>query len=168
MGVLVTLAAAVLAGLCIRVDCLVVEAPAGQLRAVLPLGPPGGRDLSFSLSFRHSVAKLPVEDFFRPVDGRLQLYRTVYSGLGAGLPFGDEGGTVSLVDGSIVIDGLDRRMERLAVSPSSFTENRLTVWGRRYDFFRLIGGGGIAILAVDRRPLLAVIFPRPGTKGEPE
>lgn len=163
-----TLAAAALAGFSIRVDCLVVEAPAGHVRAVLPLGPPGGEDLSFSMSFRHSVAKLPVEDFFRPADGWLQLYRTVYSGLGAGLPFGDEGGTVSLVDGAIVIEGLDRRFERLAVSPSSFTENRLTVWGRRYDFYRLIGGGGVAILALHRRPLLSVIFPRPGTKGEPE
>jgi hypothetical protein len=42
------------------------------------------------------------------------------------------------------------------------------VWGRRYDFYRLIGGGGIAILAVDRRPLLAAILRRPSTKGEPE
>jgi hypothetical protein len=163
-GVLLALVAAAVAGLSVTVDCLVVEAPAG--RAVRPLGPPGPRAGSFVLSFMHSVAKLPVAEYFRPRGGEIQLYRTVYKGLGAGLPFGDEGGTVSIVDGSIVIEGLDRRFRSIAVSPSSLTENRLAAWGNRYDLLELIGGSGTAILVISRRPILYALIARTQAKGE--
>ena len=164
-GALQALLAAAVAALSLRFDCLAIEGPAGTLRAEIPLGLAGARGSSFVLSFMHSVAKLPVAEYFRPRGGEIQLYKTVYKGLGAGLPFGDEGGRVSLVDGSIVIDGLDRRFQSITVSPSSFTENRLEVGGRRYDLYALVGGGGIATLRISRRPVGEVIFRGQTAKG---
>ena len=78
-----------------------------------------GRDGRFALSHRHSVAKLPWVDEFRVGSGNeLVLYRTRYGAFGAGLPSGDEGGTVSLEDGWIVIDGMDRRFASVVLAPS--------------------------------------------------
>jgi hypothetical protein len=113
-----------------------------------------GRDGGFELSHRHSVAKLPWIEQFRVGPGDVMLlYRTRYGAFGAGLPSGDEGGTVSLEDGWIVIDGMDRRFPRVALSPSSFTEHRLAIGRRAWALWPLVAGRTPVTMAVSRPPL---------------
>ncbi len=113
-----------------------------------------GRDGSFELSHRHSVAKLPWIEQFRVGPGDVMLlYRTRYGAFGAGLPSGDEGGTVSLEDGWIVIDGLDREFHSVALSPASFTEHRLAVGRRAWALWPLVAGRTPVTMAVNRRPI---------------
>ncbi|MCX7029449.1 MAG: DUF1850 domain-containing protein [Spirochaetes bacterium] len=143
-------AIAVAAAFFIRPACLALRDPAGRAVGLFPLGP----DARFELSHRHSVAKLPWVEWFRVGPGDVMvLYRTRYGAFGAGLPSGDEGGTVSLEDGWIVIDGMDRRFPRVALSPSSFTEHRLAIGRRAWALWPLVAGRTPVTMAVDRQPL---------------
>jgi len=81
------------------------------------------------------------------------LYRTRYGAFGAGLPSGDEGGTVSLEDGWIVIDGMDRRFASVALSPGAGTEHRLAIGGRAWALWPLAAGRAPVTMAVERTPL---------------
>jgi hypothetical protein len=124
----------------------------GRLAGLFALGRDGG----FTLSHRHSVAKLPWVDEFR-VDpgGMMVLYRTRYGAFGAGLPSGDEGGSVSLENGWIVIDGMDREFGSVALSVSAITEHRLAIGGRAWALLPLARRTPV-IMAVERVPVVLV------------
>jgi hypothetical protein len=116
-----------------------------------------GQDGSFELSHRHSVAKLPwIEQFHVGPGDVMVLYRTRYGAFGAGLPSGDEGGTVSLEDGWIMIDGMDREFRSVALSPSSFTEHRLAVGSRAWALWPLVAGRTPVTMAVSRQSIGSV------------
>ncbi len=85
------------------------------------------------------------------------LYRTRYGAFGAGLPSGDEGGTVSLEDGWIVIDGMDRKFRSVALSPSSFTEHRLAIGSRAWALWPLTAGRTPVTMAVEQPPIGLVV-----------
>jgi hypothetical protein len=141
------IAAALCGLLCFSAPCLVVRDEAGRARAILPL-PPGG---SFALQFRHSVTRQPCIDRFRLGTGdRMVLVGTEFQGLGAGLPFTDEGGSVTLRDGWIVLEGLNRVFGEIRIAPLALTEHRIVVAGVEHDLLALIGGRGQARLAVER------------------
>jgi hypothetical protein len=113
-----------------------------------------GRGGRFGLSHRHSVEKVPWVDEFRVDPGDVMvLYRTRYGAFGAGLPSGDEGGTVSLHDGWIVIDGMDREFRSVALSPGSFTEHRLAVGRRAWALWPLVAGRTPVTMAPSRPPI---------------
>ena len=149
-AVAVALVAAAAAGMLVEVPGLAVR-DTEQKVAFLPLG----RDATFDISFRHSVARCPVLESFRlgPRDTML-LVRTVSAGLGAGLPFSDEGGTVTIEDGQIVLAGLHRVFSRIPLLPLPLTEHRLRVGRRTADLAALTGGRGVVVLAIERRPVI--------------
>jgi hypothetical protein len=131
----------------IRTPYLVVRSPGGRVAARFALSL---SDPSFSISYLHSVARLPCVETFRPGPaGSIELTRTAYKGLGAGLPFTEEGGRLSLQDGWIVIEGLSRRFPRIAVLPMSFTEHRLAI-GRQVYALADLTGGHLAVLTIER------------------
>ena len=111
------------------------------------------RDGEFELSHRHSVAKLPWIDEFRVGPGGVMvLFRTRYGAFGAGLPSGDEGGMVSLDDGWIVIDGMHREFQSVALSVSSITGHRLAVGSRAWALWPVVAGRTPVTMAVERLP----------------
>jgi len=139
-------------------ECLVVRTRAGRTAALFPIG---REEPAFVISWRHSVTREPCAEYFRRGrDGRIELYRTVFKGLGAGLPFSDEGGTVSLQDGSIVIDGLSRSLERITLAVLPLTEHRLAVGGSEREVLALTGGEHFADLTIERMPLGRVLLAR--------
>jgi hypothetical protein len=134
----------------VRPACLSFRDREGRLAGLFLLGRDGG----FELSHRHSVAKLPWIEQFRVGPGDVMLlYQTRYGAFGAGLPSGDEGGTVSLEDGWIVIDGMNREFHSVALSPSSFTEHRLAVGSRAWALWPLVAGRTPVTMAVSRPPI---------------
>lgn len=114
---------------------------------------PLGRGGSWELSHRHSVEKVPWVDEFRVGPGDVMvLYRTRFGAFGAGLPSGDEGGTVSLQDGWIVIDGMHREFTSVALSASSITEHRLAVGSRAWALWPIARRTPVT-MAVSRPPI---------------
>jgi hypothetical protein len=143
-------ASAVAAAFFVRPACLSFRDREGGLAGLFVLG----RDGRFELSHRHSVAKLPwVDDFRVGPEGEMVLFRTRYGAFGAGLPSGDEGGTVSLEGGWIVIDGMDRRFASVALSAGATTEHRLAIRGRAWALWPLAAGRTPVTMAVERTPL---------------
>jgi hypothetical protein len=130
-----------------RQDCLVVRTNSGRVAALFPLE---GEEPAFVISWRHSVTREPCAEYFRKGEGgAIELYRTVFKGLGAGLPFGDEGGAVSLRDGAIVIDGMKRSFARIDLIALPLTEHHVTVGGREYDLLGLLGGEHRAVFTIE-------------------
>jgi hypothetical protein len=115
-------------------------------------------DASFAMRYRHSVAKLPSTEYFTAdADGTIRLYRTVYKGLGAGLPFTDEGGRARIENDAIVIDGLERSFSRIPILPSPITEHRLIVGSREYDLLEAIGNGSVGVITIERTSILRLM-----------
>jgi len=136
----ISAAAAVLAAALFfpREPCLTLRTRDGRLVAAYALD---RREPRFQISYRHSVARLPAVEYFRATPGgRIELYKTAYQGLGAGLPFGEEGGTVRLECGWILIEGLRRSFPSVTLSPMTLTEHRLRIGGREVDLAALAGG----------------------------
>jgi hypothetical protein len=117
------------------------------------------REPGFRISYRHSVARLPAIEYFRESpSGELELYKTAYQGLGAGLPFGEEGGTVLLENGWILIEGLQRRFPEVTLSPMPLTEHSLRVGGRQVDLAALSGGRPFRLRIVRRCLASRLVF----------
>jgi hypothetical protein len=131
--------------------CLALRASDGRALAFLALD---RRTPRFEIAYRHSVARLPAVEYFRASNRELELYKTAYQGLGAGLPFGDEGGTVSLQDGWILIEGLRRRFPAVTLSPMPLTEHSLRVGGRKVDLAALSASRALT-LRLERRSLVS-------------
>jgi hypothetical protein len=143
-------------------DCLVVRARTGRTAALFPLP---RKEPAFVVSWLHSVSREPCAEYFRRgKGGTIELYRTVFRGLGAGLPFSDEGGTVSLQDGSIVIDGLSRSFPRFVLAALPLTQHRLQVGSRQFDVLELLGGERFAVFSIERKPLGRILLARAGAR----
>jgi hypothetical protein len=141
-----------------RRDCLVVRTGSGRTAAFFPLGE---EEPAFVISWRHSVTREPCAEYYRKArGGRIEVYRTVFKGLGAGLPFGDEGGTVSLQDGSIVIDGMSRVFPRIDLLALPLTEHRLAVGGREHGMLDLLAGEHRAVFTIERKSPGGMILSR--------
>jgi hypothetical protein len=155
LAALAAVLALVLASTRLQVPCLVVQDREQKEVAFFPLW---GKDATFDISFLHSVARRPVVESFRrgPAD-RIVLFRTTYQGLGAGLPFGEEGGTVSVRNGWITLEGIHRELPRLVILPLPLTEHRLRVRGRPVDLLGLLGGRGPATLSIQRKSIEKII-----------
>ena len=146
----ISAAAAVLAAAVFffRTPVLELRAAEGRLLAAYALD---RREPTFQISYRHSVARLPAIEYFREAPGgELELYKTAYQGLGAGLPFTDEGGTVRLEGGWILIEGLHRRFPSVTLSPMPLTQHSLKVGGREVDLAALSGGHSFRLRIVRR------------------
>jgi hypothetical protein len=142
----------VAASFAVRPECLRLRDRDGRLVGLF-LAEPG--QAGFALYQRHSVEKTPWVDRFRIEAGEpaaMVLYRTEYQSLGAGLPSGDEGGTVRLEDGWIVIDGMRRVFTRVVLGPSEIGEPRIMVGSRTWDLWRLAAGQGPLTLEAGRVP----------------
>jgi len=137
--------------------CLTLRAADGRLLASYALD---RREPLFQIAYRHSVARLPAVEYFRASGGELELYRTAYQGLGAGLPFGEEGGTVRLEDGWILIEGLRRRFPSVSLSPMPLTEHFLSIGGRRVDLAALSGSRALDLRIERHSPLGRLVFGR--------
>jgi hypothetical protein len=141
----------------LREPCLALRSRDGEVLAVYALD---RREPRFQIAYRHSVARLPAVEFFRACGRELELYKTAYQGLGAGLPFGEEGGVVRLEDGWILIEGLRRRFPAVTLSPMPLTEHSLRVGGRQVDLAALTGSRAVS-LRIESRPILGrLVFGR--------
>lgn len=145
-----------------RHDCLVVRTGSGRISALFPIAK---EEPAFVIAWRHSVTKEPCAEYYRKGEGgAIELYRTVFKGLGAGLPFADEGGVVSLRDGAIVIDGMKRTFTRVDLIALPLTEHRLTVGGREHDLLALLGGGHRAVFTIERKSPGRILLARAGRR----
>ncbi len=139
-------------------DCLVVRTALGRPAGLFPLEE---KEPAFVISWRHSVTKEPCAEYYRRGKaGGIELYRTVFKGQGAGLPFGDEEGKAGIRDGAIVIDGLHRTLPRIVLFALPLTEHKLSVGGRQIDILGLLAGGHQAVFTIEKLPRGRILLAR--------
>lgn len=162
---LVLAAAAIIAAAVVSLplrDCLVVRTGCAKTAALFPLG---REDPAFIISWRHSVTREPCAEYYRRAEGgRIALYRTVFKGLGAGLPFGDEGGRVSIQDGAIVIDGMERTLPRIVLAALPLTEHRLQAGRREAAVLSLLDGEHVAVFTIEKKSLARIAMAMAGLR----
>lgn len=123
--------------------CLCMLLWAGAARAASPAGTDGvlvlknadgavlfscpARDgLTFGIRYIHSVAKSPVEDWFRVSHQTIFLEKTVYQDFGAGLPHTPgPGQTMSTGDGHIIISGYHKALPSFDVRVGRIAQHTL-------------------------------------------
>ncbi len=82
----------------------------------------------FSVLYRHSVEQTWVEEIFGWSSDGLLLKSVRFASLGAGLPFSDEGGSLTVDDAEFVIEHLDILVTSFSFMP--IPENEYTIrWG---------------------------------------
>ena len=140
-----------------REPCLTLRARDGRVVATYALD---RREPRFQIAYRHSVARLPAIEYFRASNRGLELYKTSYQGLGAGLPFGTEGGVVRLEDGWIVIEELRRSFPSVTLSPMPLTEHRLRIGGREVDLAALSASRALTLRIESKSLVGRLVFGR--------
>ena len=87
----------------------------------------------FSVEFIHSVNKSPVEDFYQVRKDGIYVVRTKYYGFGAGVQTELEDGQILTYEdngSSMVISGIDRRMDDLQYIVGTVSDHVLRIGGK--------------------------------------
>lgn len=89
---------------------------------------------TFSISFTHSVNKSPVTDFYKiDKENNIYLFKTVYYNYGAGVPteLENEENLTYGENGSMIIDGMDKKIDNLTYFLSEQSDHILTIIGKQ-------------------------------------
>lgn len=115
----------------------------------------GGEGTRFSLRWTHSVEEEDWIEQFQVRDGAIEIVATRFKTFGAGVP-AHAGNATSLEDGWVVMRGIDRVVDPLAVQAASAEDYRMRYGG---DWFSLSSPGTEPILtfASTRLPLYRVL-----------
>ncbi|MBI2459923.1 MAG: DUF1850 domain-containing protein [Candidatus Rokubacteria bacterium] len=133
----------------------VTEAGSGALLRL-----PVRADETFTLSYIHSVERVPVTGTFAiGRDGRLEVLETAFGSFGPGLPEPRPGEDYELRGGMIHYRPGGQALEVLSFFVHPFTDHRLTVGGRTLELSRLLPPGSRVVVRVDPVPAYRTLFP---------
>lgn len=126
---IIFLVAAFFLKLSLRTQIIVEDAKTGEIYLSCPLRMGG----EFSVEFIHSVNKSPVEDFYQVRKDGIYVVRTKYYGFGAGVQTELEDGQILTYEdngSSMVISGIDRRMDDLQYIVGTVSDHVLRIGGK--------------------------------------
>lgn len=114
---------------------------------------PVGDGDEFSITFVHSVNKSPVTDVYEIRGNDIFVVRTIYYAFGAGVQTELEDGQ-SLEygeDGSMIITGINKRIDRLSYIVGTVSDHILEVGGRKISLRDLCGKNTAIRFSCERR-----------------
>lgn len=82
----------------------------------------------FTVSFRHSVNRTPVNEFIRIQKNKFIVYKTTFYSYGAGMPEYDLQGKqkITINDGLVKIENIDRELESFTYIVGTYAEHTLS------------------------------------------
>ena len=131
-------------------DCLILwNGRTGNILESYPMEEGG----EFSVRFKHSVNKSPVEDRYRIENGEIVVYETVYYNFGAGVQTELEEGQVLTYgeDGSMIISGFDKPIAELSYNVSPVYDHILRVNGEEVSLRSLCGEDRFVSFSYEKR-----------------
>lgn len=142
VGIVVAIIAVIIATAIFHVnhteDCLILRnGKTGKILASYPMQEGG----EFSVRFKHSVNKSPVEDRYRIENGGIVVFETVYYNFGAGVQTElEEGQSLTYgKDGSMIISGIDKPIADLSYNVSPVYDHILLINGEEISLRQLCG-----------------------------
>ncbi|HHU50429.1 MAG TPA: DUF1850 domain-containing protein [Firmicutes bacterium] len=107
----------------------------------------------FSVTFVHSVNQTPVTDVYQIRSDGIYVVRTIYYAFGAGVQTElEEGQTLEYgLDGSMVVSGFHRRMDRLSYIVGTVSDHILQIDGETLSLRELCGRNATVHFVKGRR-----------------
>lgn len=107
----------------------------------------------FSVTFVHSVNKTPVTDVYEIQSGKIYVVSTIYYSFGAGVQTEiEEGQTLEYGDdGSMIVSGFNRPMEKLSYIVGTVSDHILEINGETINLRELCGRNTTVRFSVGRR-----------------
>ncbi|MBR1580227.1 MAG: DUF1850 domain-containing protein [Selenomonadaceae bacterium] len=110
---------------------------------------PAKAGISLKIKFIHSVQKTPVEEDLE-FDGAVWIvHRTRYKSQGVGLPFMESDGDFRREGDWFVMDGMERRIERLSLRTGLGTQLTLELDGKEIKLYEMFEPGTRIDLVVE-------------------
>ncbi|MBQ9479122.1 MAG: DUF1850 domain-containing protein [Selenomonadaceae bacterium] len=110
---------------------------------------PARAGLSLTIKFMHSVQKTPVEEDLE-FDGAVWIvHRTRYKSQGVGLPFMESDGDFRREGDWFVMDGMERRIDRLSLRTGLGTQLTLELDGKEIKLYEMFEPGTRIDLVVE-------------------
>ena len=83
----------------------------------------------FTVSFRHSVNRTPVNEFVRIRENKFIVYKTTFYSYGAGMPEYDRTSRqkVTINDGVVLIENIDRELESFTYLVGTYADHTLSI-----------------------------------------
>lgn len=154
LGVAVILIIAASALICnfLSHQCLVLrDGETGRTLAVYPIN----EGDEFSITFVHSVNNSPVTDVYQIRGKDIYVVRTIYYSFGAGVQTEiEEGQTLEYgEDGSMIVSGFDRLMDKLSYIVGTVSDHNLRINGETISLRELCGRNKTVSFSLERRLL---------------
>jgi len=94
----------------------------------------------FVVSFRHSVNRTPVNEFIRIQGSGFIVYKTTFYSYGAGMPESDPDirQKVTVKDGLVQIENIDRKLENFTYMVGTYADHTLSYGGKSIRLSTLI------------------------------
>lgn len=135
---MVTITASVLLLFSFSTLCLILKnGDTGELIKFFPVN----EGEEFSITFVHSVNQTPVTDVYQVKSGKIYVVRTVYYAFGAGVQTELEEGQILEYgqDGSMIVSGFNRLMDRLSYIVGTVSDHTLQIGGDVISLRELCG-----------------------------
>lgn len=106
----------------------------------------------FIVSFRHSVNRTPVNEYIRIIGHSFLVYKTTFYSYGAGMPEYEPGSKqkVTIKDGLVQIDNIDRELESFTYMVGTYADHTLSYGGRNIKLSALIKQQNPAFFSIGR------------------
>lgn len=113
----------------------------------------------FTVSFRHSVNRTPVNEFVRIRENKFIVYKTTFYSYGAGMPEYDRTSRqkVTINDGVVLIENIDRELESFTYLVGTYADHTLSYKDKNIKLSELIEPQNPAFFSIRRVSLLNYI-----------
>lgn len=112
----------------------------------------------FYTSFIHSVNRMPVNEYYRIIDGYFVVYKTTFYSYGAGMPdFEDYKQKPVLKDGMVHIDNLNIKMDSFSIFVGTIANHSLYINDKMYLLSSFVEPGKSATFKIKKVSLYALL-----------
>lgn len=112
---------------------------------------------TFYISFKHSVNRTPVNEYYRIDNGKFVAYKTTFYSYGAGMPEYVPGGREKVSvdkDGLVQIDNMDREMKSFTVYVGTYADHYIYYNDKKMRLALLIEPQTPAVFEIKRVSVL--------------
>ncbi|MDF2839290.1 MAG: hypothetical protein K0Q99_61 [Clostridia bacterium] len=113
----------------------------------------------FVISFKHSVNRTLVNEFIKIQGNKFLVYKTTFYSYGAGMPEYDPGSgqKLTIVDGLVQIENIDRELEDFTYLVGTYADHALSYGDKSMKLSQYIEPQNPAFFSIDKMTLFELI-----------
>lgn len=113
----------------------------------------------FYISFKHSVNRTPVNEFYKIENNSFIVYKTTFYSYGAGMPEYAQGGKekISFEDGLVLIENIDRELKSFGVMVGTYADHMIFFEDKNYHLSQFVKPQKPAIFKIKKVSLFTLL-----------